>query len=64
MTFSDSQTVTNYKNLMVNIQHFPEISDYLKTSKLKIESKLPDFLVYSWEQANHQQMTTAIMPGI
>ena len=38
---------------MSHIQQFREISDYIKTLNLKLESRLPDFLIYSYENINH-----------
>ena len=37
---------------MSTIQNFSEISDYLKTTNLKINQKLPDFIIYSFDEIN------------
>ena len=37
---------------MSTIQNFPEIRDYLKTTNLKINQKLPDFIIYSFDEIN------------
>ena len=38
---------------MQQIHQFKEISDHLRTRNLQIQEKLSDFVVYNWEEVNH-----------
>ena len=37
---------------MTSIQHFPDIQSYLQTSNLKLDQKLPDFMIYRFGDVN------------
>lgn len=41
---------------MEKIQNFPEIQNYLQTANLKIDQKLPDFIIYSFDEINADAM--------